>query len=67
MKSRAGIIALWAKSKMNVVMMNTIQKMTTRGSATSNIVPPLNQIPFIRASMTSFQVDLSDYLLAHLG
>jgi hypothetical protein len=55
MKPRAGIIALWAESKMNVAMMNTMQKTTTRGSvATSNIVPSLNQIPFIMASMQSF-------------
>jgi hypothetical protein len=48
MKSRAGIVALWAESYMNVAMMNPIQNMTTRGSTTmSNITPSLNQITVI--------------------
>jgi hypothetical protein len=48
MKSRAGIVALWAESYMNAAMMNTIQNTTTRGSTTtSNIIPSLDQITVI--------------------
>jgi hypothetical protein len=68
MKSRAGIVALWAESYMNVAMMNPIQNMTTRGSTTtSNIIPSLDQITVILASMQSFRVDLSNDLLVHSG